>query len=125
MHTWSERLRFILQSFLKLESFEYNNNRETSLINNIKENVTELVIFTEVKFIKKFLHAVGKKCHGKKWLQIKVYIVNHKRNVHGKQSLMIIISMFSSCVPVLSQLRKSVGPCSAFYKYKVDIVIKQ
>jgi len=30
---------------------------ETLLINNIKENVSELVIFTDVKFIKKFLHA--------------------------------------------------------------------
>jgi len=29
---------------------------ETLLINNIKENVSELVIITEVKFIKKFLH---------------------------------------------------------------------
>ena len=34
---------------------------ETSLINTIKENVAELVIIAEVKFIKKFLHAVGVK----------------------------------------------------------------
>jgi len=55
----------------------------------------------------------------------KVYIVNHKGNVHGKQSLheMIIISSFSSCVPLLSQFRKSVGPCPALYKYNGDVVI--
>jgi len=64
---------------------------ETSLINNIYENAAELII-TEVKFTKKFLHAVGENCHGKKWLKIKVYIVNHTGNVHDKQSLMIIIS---------------------------------
>ena len=34
-----------------------------------------------------------------------------------KQSLVFIISSFSSRVPLLSQLRKSVGPCSALYKY--------
>ena len=60
---------------------------------------------TEVKFIKTFLHAVGENCHGNK----KVYIVNFKGNVHGKQSLMIIISSFSSCVPLLSRFRKSVS----------------
>jgi len=48
---------------------------ETLLINNIKENVSELVIITEVKFIKKFLHAASENCHGKKWLKLKVYIV--------------------------------------------------
>jgi len=41
---------------------------------------------------------------------MKVYIVNHKGDVHDKQSLMIIISSFSSCIPLLSQFRKSVGP---------------
>ena len=45
-------------------------------------------------------------CHGNK----KFYIANHKENVHGKQSLIIIISSFSSCVPLLSLFRKSVGP---------------
>ena len=30
--TWSERLRLILQSFLKLESFGYNNNNVLSLL---------------------------------------------------------------------------------------------
>ena len=72
---------------------------ETSLINNILENVAE-------------------------WLKIKVYIVNHKGNVHGKQFLMIIISSFSSYVPLLSQFRKSVVPCPALYKYNGDVVIK-
>ena len=62
-----------------------------------------LFIITEVKFMKKFLHAVCENCHGNK----KIYIVNHKGNVYGKQSLMIIISSFSSCVPLLSQFRKS------------------
>ena len=79
---------------------------ETLLINNIKENVAELVIITEVKFVKKFLHPMGENCHGNK----KVYIVNHKGDVPGKQSLMIIISSFSSGVPLLSQFRKFVGP---------------
>ena len=72
---------------------------------------------TEVKFIKTFLHDVGEHCHGNK----KVYIVNHKGNIHGKQFLMSI--SFSSCVPLLSQFRKSVGPCPALYKYNVDVVI--
>ena len=68
---------------------------------------------TEVKFIKTFLHDVGEHCHGNK----KVYIVNHKDNVHGKQFLVIIISSFSSCVPLLSIFRKSMGPCPALYKH--------
>ena len=67
---------------------------ETLLINNIKENVAELVIITEVKFVKKFLHAVCEYCHGKKWLKLNAHIVNHNGNVHGKQSLMIISSSF-------------------------------
>ena len=92
---------------------------ETSLINNIKENVSELVIITEVTFMKKFLHALGENCHGSK----QIYIVNHKGNIYDKQSLMIIISRFSSCVPLLSQFRKSVGPCPALYKYNGDVVI--
>jgi len=60
---------------------------ETLIINNIKENVSERVIITEVfvltyfitevKFIKKFLKAVCENCHGKKWLKLNVYIVNH------------------------------------------------
>ena len=50
----------------------------------------------------------------------KVYIVNHKGTVHGKQSLMIIIS---SCVPLLSQFRKFVGLCPALYKYNGNVVI--
>ena len=89
---------------------------ETSLINNMDEKVAELVIITEVKFIEKFLHAVSENCHGKKWLKMKVYKVNHKGNVHGKHSLMIIISSFLSCVPLLSQFRKTVRPCPALHK---------
>ena len=73
---------------------------ETSLINNISENVAE-------------------------WLKIKVYIVNHKRNVHDKQSLGDhYFKFFLSCVPLLSQSRKSVVPCPALYKYNGDVVIK-
>ena len=53
-------MRLILRSFLQLESFGYYNNNGDLLINNIKENVSELVIITEVKFIKKFLHACVK-----------------------------------------------------------------
>ena len=75
--------------------------KETLLIKIIKENVSELVIITEVKFIKKFLHAVCENCHVKKWLKLNVRIVNHKGKVHGKQSLMIIISSFSFCVLVV------------------------
>ena len=81
---------------------------ETLLINNIKENVSELVIITEVKFIKKFLHAVCENCHVKKWLNLNVYIVNHKGNVHGKQSLMIIISSFR-CVITIQKVRGTVS----------------
>ena len=101
--------------FSNLKVLDITITTETLLINNI----AELVIITEVKFIKKFLHAVGENCHGNK----KVYIVNHKGNVHGKQSLMIIISSFSACIPLLSQFRKSVGPCLALYKYNRDVVI--
>jgi len=72
---------------------------ETPLINNILENVSELGITTEVKFIKKFLHVECENCHGQKWLKIKVHIVNHKGKVHDKQSL-IIISNFASCIPL-------------------------
>ena len=94
--------------FSNLKVLDITITTETLLINNI----AELVIITEVKFIKKFLHAVGENCHGNK----KVYIVNHKGNVHGKQSLMIFISSFSSCVPLLSQFRKPVGTVSCFVK---------
>ena len=59
----------------------------TITINIIKKTVAELVIITEVKFIKKFLHAVGEHCHGKKWLKIKVYIVNHKGNEYTWQAV--------------------------------------
>jgi len=75
--------------------------KETLLIKIIKENVSELVIITEVKFIKKFLHAVCENCHVKKWLKLNVHIVNYKGKVHGKQSLLIIISSFSFCVLVV------------------------
>ena len=60
---------------------------ETLLFNNIKENVSELVIITEVEFIKQFLHAVCEHCYRKKWLKLNVYMVN-KGDVRGKQSLM-------------------------------------
>ena len=87
--------------FSNLNFLDITITTETLLINNIKENVSELII-AEVKFIKQFLHAVCEHCHGKKWLKLNVFIVNHKRNVHDKQSLMIIISssFFSSCVPL-------------------------
>ena len=42
--------------------------------------------------------------------------INHKGHVHGKQSMMIIISSFLSCVPLLSQFRKTVRPCPALHK---------
>ena len=66
----------------------------------VNVNVSELVIITEVKFIKKFLHALCEHFHVKKWLKLTVFIVNHMGNVHGKQSLTILISSFSSCVPL-------------------------
>ena len=80
--------------FSNLKVLDITITTETLLINNIIENVSELVIITEVKFIKKFLHAVCENCHGKKWLKLNVHIVNHNGNVHGKQSLMIISSSF-------------------------------
>ena len=83
--TWSERLRVILRSFLKLESFGCNNyNGDFFNQHYFRKHFRTLLL---LKLIKKFLHAV---CHGKKWLKLNVYIVNHKENVHGKQSLMII-----------------------------------
>ena len=47
---WSgKKLTLMLRSFLKLESFGYIViTTETSLMNNIKENVLERVIITEV-----------------------------------------------------------------------------
>ena len=60
---------------------------------------------------------MGENCHGKKRIKIKVYIVNHKGGVHDKQFLMIVISSVSSCIPLLSQFRKSVGPSPALFKY--------
>ena len=54
-------LRLIMRSFLQVLDIAIIT--ETSLINNIKENVSELVIITEVKFIKKFLHALCENCH--------------------------------------------------------------
>ena len=78
-----------------------------------------LFLNVQVKFIKTFLQAVGELCNGNKM----VCIVNHKGNVHGKKFLMIIISSFSSCVPLLSQFRKSVGPYPVVYKYNGDVVI--
>ena len=64
----SERLRLILLSFLKLESFGYNNNNG-DFINQHDFNVAELVIITEVNFIKKFLHARVKIA-----MEIKIFI---------------------------------------------------
>ena len=83
-----------MAAFLKLESFGYNNNNRDFVNQYYLRKRCRIVIITEVNFIKTFLHAVGENCHGNK----KVYIVNHKGNVHGKQSLMIIISSFSFCV---------------------------
>ena len=93
---------------------------ETSLINNIKENVSELVIITEVKFIKKFLHAVCENCPGKKWLKLLVYIVNHKGNVHVSGDH-YFFQVFILRFIVLTQFRKSVGLCLALYKYNGDV----
>ena len=77
---------------------------ETLLINTIKENVLELVIIT-VKFIKKFVHTV--------WKEMAKVNINHKENVHGKQSLMIIISSFFHhafrCVNTIQKVRGTVS----------------
>ena len=49
--------------FSNLKVLDIAINMETLLINTIKDNVSELVFITEVKFIKKFLHAVCENCH--------------------------------------------------------------
>ena len=90
--------------------------RETLLINNVNENVSELVIITEVKFIQTFLHVVCENCPGKKWLKLEVYIDNHEGNVH-------YFKFFILRSVMLTQFRKSVGPCPALYKYNRDVVI--
>jgi len=77
--------------------------KETLLIKIIKENVSELVIITEVKFIKKFLHAVCENCHVKKWLKLNVYI-NHKESVSDDH----YFKFFILRSVVLTQFRKSV-----------------
>jgi len=66
------------------------------LINNIKENVSELVIITEVKFIKKFLHAVCENCH---WNEMaKVKCLYQSKGECTWQA----VSSFSSCVLLCS-----------------------
>ena len=62
---------------------------ETSLINNILENVAE-------------------------WLKIKVYIVNHKRNVHDKQSLDDHYFKFFILRSVVITIQKVRGTVSGF-----------
>jgi len=52
-----------------------------------------------------------------------VYIANYIRNTLLSRN-QTFQKNFSSCIPLLSQLRKSVGPCSALYKYNWDVVIK-
>ena len=85
---------------------------ETSLRKCFKIVITTC---TEVKFIKKFLHAMCENCHGKKRLRFTkgLYIVNHKGKVHGKQSLIPCIKHDNQfCIlpsVVLTQVRKSVG----------------
>jgi len=57
---WSGRLRFILQSFLKLESFRYNKYNGDFFIHDSRKRFGTwyiVCIITEFKFIKKFLHA--------------------------------------------------------------------
>jgi len=66
--TWSESLRFILRSFLKLESFGYNNNNADFVIHHYLRK--RFGSITEFKFIKKFLHAACENCYGKKWLKL-------------------------------------------------------
>ena len=68
----------------------------------VNVNVSELVIITEVKFIKKFLHAVCEHFQVSDDPYFKCFIL---RSV------------------VLTKFRKSVGPCPAFYKYNGDVVI--
>ena len=81
-HTWSERLRLILYSFPKLESFGYNNNNGDFVNQHFlrKRCDAELVIITEVKFIKTFLHTRGE---NSPWKEMAKDIVNNKENVHG------------------------------------------
>ena len=55
-------------------------------------------------------------------VKLKVYLVNHKGNVHGKQSI-LIFKLFIMRSVVLSQFRKSVGPCPVLYKYNGNVVI--
>ena len=54
-------------------------------------------------------------------ITLNVYIVNHKGIVHDKQSLMF--QVFDLRSVVLTQFKKSVGPCPALYKYNGDVVI--
>ena len=66
---WSGRLRFILRSFLKLESFRYNKNNGDFFIHYLRKRFGTWYILcsiTEFKFIKKFLHAACENCYGKK-----------------------------------------------------------
>ena len=57
---------------------------------------------------------MGENCHGKKWLKIKVYIVNHKGGVHDKQSLMIIISSFFILRSSVITIQKVCGTVPGF-----------
>ena len=56
-HTWSERLRLILRSFLKLEHFGYNNNNseDFSLFNTINKVTKKVVCGNLMSRIKKLI----------------------------------------------------------------------
>ena len=106
--------------FSNLKVLDITITKETLLINNIKENVSELVIITEVKFIKKFLHAVCEHSHVKKWLKLNVYIGECTWQVVSGDHYFKFVMLRSV---VLAQFRKSAGPCPALYQYNGDVVI--
>ena len=83
-HTWSERLRLILQSFLKLESFGYNNNKGDFINQQYLRKRCRKCYYYWSLVHKEVSPRRGWKLPWQKWLKIKVYIVNHTGNVHDK-----------------------------------------
>ena len=112
---WSgKKLTLILRSFLKLESFGYNNNNRDFVIHH----------YLRQRFGPwcKFLHAAYENCHGKKWLKklIKGLYSQSEEDEHDKQrvydtmyksrwSLFQVLHTTLHCVKTIQKVRRPVS----------------
>ena len=84
-HMWSERLRLLLQSFLKLKSFYYNNYNGYFIDPHQLRQGFITYYITGVQFFKSFFHAACEICLVKKFLKLQKFnIVNDIRDEHEK-----------------------------------------